>query len=600
MVSFVSHLTKLANTRFPFPFAAKRTGKNLFSTTDDKINAFCDKFDRLKDEFDLGVAVHTEIAVVRILDEVHDLGAQGRFIESKKLTEPGAVAMQLNLDDIPYAFDASFNEDKRCQSGTRDAILDNIAEWINQEDAPRVFLLSGAAGTGKSAIAHTIAYRFKKMGRLGALFCFVRGRTDRGPDKLFSTIARDLADFDRRIGHALSQVVKDNKALRTTSNITQQFKNLIHKPIGALTMTGPIVIVIDALDESGDEASRKKLLEVLATRAKELPANLRILLTSRPEADIERLFQPNEEIIIKNMDAIPKSSTNKDIKSYIYNRLEHLRGDGIDEECQGVLVSRCEGLFQWASVACEFIAGRKAGSTPKERYDVLIKGTTLEAWHLDELYTTVLSHLFQDDRAIERFKSVLSLVLAAFEPISIESLDVLLRSSQDGNFNFHPKIILEFMGSLLSGVNGKRPVRPLHTSFRDFLLDPSRSKGFHIDTSQIHKDFTVATMGIMNSQLSFNICHLESSYMLNRYVPNLADRIQECIPAYLSYSCRFWASHLQHVPSGDPHVQTALALFLSQKLLFWIEVTSLLDMVHAAAQALSFLLRWCTVGHLLI
>ena len=86
LVSFVSQLKKLASAKFTFTFTAKRTGKNLFSTTDDKINAFCDNFDRLKDEFDLGVAVHTEIAVVRILDEVHDLGAQSRFIESKKLT----------------------------------------------------------------------------------------------------------------------------------------------------------------------------------------------------------------------------------------------------------------------------------------------------------------------------------------------------------------------------------------------------------------------------------------------------------------------------------------------------------------------------------
>ena len=127
------------------------------------------------------------------------------------------------MDDIPYADDATFDEAKGCQAGTRVGILDEITEWINAEDGPRIFLLSGAAGTGKSAIAHTIAHRFKNMNRLGSSFCFVRGRTDRGPDKLFSTVARDLADFDEGIRRTLYKVVKDNKAHRRFAPVPCSF-----------------------------------------------------------------------------------------------------------------------------------------------------------------------------------------------------------------------------------------------------------------------------------------------------------------------------------------------------------------------------------------
>ncbi|ETW77107.1 hypothetical protein HETIRDRAFT_441691 [Heterobasidion irregulare TC 32-1] len=560
----------------------KRTGHNLFSNVDDKIDGYCTVLRELKEEFYGRVTVQTKIVVTQILDEVQ------------------ASAMQFGLDDIPYAAGAGFQMSKGCQSGTRTSILDEIAEWITRDDGSRVFLLLGAAGTGKSAIAHTVAGRSKASNRLGSSFSFVRGQADRGPEKLVSTVARDLSDFSESIRHALGEVVQYNKGLRTTLDIAMQFENLILKPVEKLTLTGPLVIVIDALDECSDPTSREALLLLLANRTQELPPNFRILLTSRLEKDIETTFSSNDKIIVKKMDDIPSQSTRDDIRLYINNKLGDLDRDDIDAGCKSTLVDQSEGLFQWASVACEFIKGVGVpGSTPRERYDLLIQGTTSETWHLDGLYMTVLSHFFQNqgsftEKVMDRFRLVMALLLSAFEPLSMKSLDMILYAAKDRKTRFDPKIILEYMGSLLSGVTGKEPIRPLHTSFRDFLLDSSRSRKFHVDTTEAHKDLTLASLSIMNSELSFNICHLESSYTLNEAIGDLANRIQEHIPEHLSYSCRFWASHLQRIPSDDLDVRRAVALLLSEKLLFWIEVASLLGAVHGAVQALSSLMQWCT------
>ena len=504
------------------------------------------------------------------------------------------------MDGMPYVNGAGFDMSKRCHPGTRTSLLDEIADWINAEHAPRVLLLSGAAGTGKSTISHTIAHRFKNVGRLGASFSFTRGQADRGPDKLLSTVARGLADLDQHIRRALGEVDHRDKDQQTMSNVRTQFERLILEPIKTLMFTGPIVIVIDALDESGDPTSREELLQVLVTRAQDLPANFRILLTSRPEPDIERLFRHNDRVVVKRMWDLSPSSTEADLKLYIHARLSDPDLDDIDDECRRTLVSKSAGSFQWAYVACEFIKGvGMPGSASRERYDLLVQGTTGKARPLDRLYRMVLSHFFQagGSLVLNRFKLLMGLLLAAFEPLSAGLLNELLRAARDGNPGFKVKNILDYMGFLLSGVTGDEPVRPLHASFRDFLLDPSRSVEFCVDTSQAHRDLILASLYIMKKELSFNICGLESSYALNQNIPDLADRIQKHIPARLSYSCRFWAEHLRGLRFAiDPILLKDMEVILTQKFLFWLEVMSILGDISGCAQALSFLADWSSVG----
>ena len=51
----------------------------------------------------------------------------------------------------------SGNDRPDCLEGTRLQTLQRIDEWVNTEGYPNVLLLIGAAGTGKSTIATTVA-----------------------------------------------------------------------------------------------------------------------------------------------------------------------------------------------------------------------------------------------------------------------------------------------------------------------------------------------------------------------------------------------------------------------------------------------------------
>jgi hypothetical protein len=112
--------------------------------------------------------------------------------------------------------------------------------------------------------------------------------------------------------------------LRTTLSLTVQFKNFILEPAKGLTTVGPILIVIDALDESAEEQSRKALLDVLANGISDLPSNFGVLITARPEPNIVNAFNGNRHIFCKYMDTIDGASNETDIALFIETRLSRV------------------------------------------------------------------------------------------------------------------------------------------------------------------------------------------------------------------------------------------------------------------------------------
>ncbi|TDL21539.1 hypothetical protein BD410DRAFT_867429, partial [Rickenella mellea] len=561
--------------------------KNSMSGADTAIKSFQDKFEDLKKGFheeairstEISI-LHTEIIVESILDEV-------------------------DLKDLPYANDARFRSDKQCLAGTREEILDEITDWINNSDhLQKVFLLCGAAGTGKSAIAHTIANRFKVLGHLGSSYCFIRSdQANRHPGNVFSTVAVNLSDHNAEIKDHLHKIIHRDRSLRTTQDVMTQFRNFILMPTENITVAGPIVIVIDALDESGDCQSRSGILAVLAKEMAGLPTNFRILLTSRLEDDIQKYFNRNNAVLLKNMNRISERSTNLDIFSYIRSELSDVSGKPMEEfddvKCQ-VLTKKSEHLFQWAFVACGFIKGvnGKAGSTPIKRYNSLFQDATTSHHKgfepLYQLYSDILSQLFDPDdvEVMAHFTSVMGKIISAFEPLSIDSLSAI-QNAANGAISRNDVIsIIQFMGSLLSGVtevDNVKYIRPLHTSFGDFLTNKLQSGDFYVDVSKQHAEMSQACLNIMKEDLKFNICKIKSSYQLNKDIPNLNELIMHNITQQLFYACKYWIHHCQEI-SFDSTIERKVENFLYKQFLYWLEVLSVHKKVNVASDILSLTL----------
>ncbi|CCO38054.1 Vegetative incompatibility protein HET-E-1 [Rhizoctonia solani AG-1 IB] len=98
---------------------------------------------------------------------------------------------------------------------------------------------------------------------------------------------------------------------------------------------------------------------------------------------------------------------------------------------------------------------------------------------------------------------------------------------------------------------------------------------------------------VMQTQLRFNICDLPDSFVPDDEVEDLEDQIKSKISPALLYACRYWANHLtMSAPLSD--VLAGLSEFLSNRLLFWMEVMSLKKELLAGVEGLLRIKRWLT------
>ncbi|KAH9033680.1 hypothetical protein EDB83DRAFT_2525370 [Lactarius deliciosus] len=535
----------------------KRILKNTGSQVDKKIGDFgATLLEHRKAFFDEAIII-TEINVLQILDDVGIISANVGRISSQL----GGIATQLDsvsnqvLDDeldrkigeIPYK-GSRFTPGKGCLTGTRTAFLDFIINWVNDPASERCLILFGQAGTGKSSIAHEIAIRFDKMDRLTSSFIFVRKEKPK-PYRLFTTLARDLSDRYPSFKAALGRVIKDKSSLRAgTRDYGTLFESLILEPLKDLHIVGPILVVIDALDESGDVAGKNGLQKFLAEAISKLPSNFRVLITSRPEHPIESAFVEGVKIKYMN-DTELAATTNNDILAFLKNELPS------DVKAYGdELTERAEGSFQWAAVACGYILNPPDvfGLSKINCINHLLKPTAdrLGQDPLDELYKEVLEGYFTHENSRLLLRSVVGQLITSFEPLSIRSLTALRHASDTASDGDAVVTLLRRLGSLLSNVNSpdeNLPIVPLHTSFRDFLTTKEKSGNFCIDPRDAHHQLAHSCFNILLKELKFNICNLETSYLANKDVTDISSRVDKHIAPALSYACRFWDDHMEHI-----------------------------------------------------
>jgi hypothetical protein len=206
---------------------------------------------------------------------------------------------------------------------------------------------------------------------------------------------------------------------------------------------------------------------------------------------------------------------------------------------------------------------------------------------------TALDDLELEDEEREDWKLVLDTVVCAQGPLTAGALSALLKLP-----NEQVRSALEPLWSVLHMVGTSELVTTLHASFPDFMFDKSRSNTYHCDAvahnillAQLCFDCTQST------KRQFNICELESSYVLDEDVADLEKRVQEAIPMELFYACRYWTAHLRS-SNGATELSKGLEEFLSTRLLLWMEVMNLKKEMTAGVGMMRLVEEWGMVSTL--
>ena len=499
-----------------------------------------------------------------------------------------------------------------CLEGTRRTVLDEIEQWANDFEKPSVYWLNGLAGTGKSAIAQTIAERMSEDGKLGASFFCSRDFEERSDLQLiFPTLAVQLARKYTRFRSIFVPLVQSDPGIAYESPYHQMDK-LIVRPLKEAAIS--TVIVIDALDECKDDGSDSAILSVLGRFVSEIP-NVKFFLTGRPDPRIREGFRLPllvEATKVFVLHDVKSSLVDGDIRLFlersllkIANRRGGLGGWPVAEQLD-VVCERAGGLFVHAVATVKFID--KHNSSPRKRLDLLLRSPddgahegktklkTSANTHttLDSLYATILEEAFNDSEDDPMTRSVVGAVVLALNPLSPSAIATLL------GFDIEEvSLILSSVHSLLTFQEDDHdePVRPFHKSFPDFVVDPARCTNprFRVCPPDQHKELLIGCLGLMNRSLKPNMCKLPDG-VLNSEVNDLKERTGQYIHQALEYACRSWYKHLGWVrPARAPKITSVLHRFLKEKFIFWLEVLSVLGAAKEAISALGAAAEWLHV-----
>ncbi|KZT58253.1 hypothetical protein CALCODRAFT_421085, partial [Calocera cornea HHB12733] len=181
---------------------------------------------------------------------------------------------------------------KCCLAGTRQNIFEEAWSWIDNYQRARtseVFWISDVAGSGKSTIAHSLCQQAREKGILWSCFFFDRMSAERStPNMFITTLIRDLAALDQKLGEEIADILQREPSLCSAS-FSRQLKDIVLRPsVIDLYPKGRGLIVVDALDEAWSEA----LFEWFSDGVPKLNANIRFVVTSRPIAEVGREFGP--------------------------------------------------------------------------------------------------------------------------------------------------------------------------------------------------------------------------------------------------------------------------------------------------------------------
>ena len=482
---------------------------------------------------------------------------------------------------------------------TRVEILDDLEHWASDNAGPRVCWLSGMAGIGKSSIALTLSERLDDKLMLGASF-FCSHSSDNAR-LIVPTIAYMLGRVSPTIRSAISRVLVNNPDV-AFDTLLQQFRYLVVQPVQD-TIPDSVklykVVVIDALDECSDLSTVELFIKAVLTYSFQIP--LKFLITSRPESRIRNAFRhlcarsPEIEALREiPLHDIPKAIVQDDIRTYLRHSLFEIAerdvfsqstSDWPSEREFSILLDRSNGLFIYAATAVRYIDASDVDF--RER---LADVTCMEPFHalqteeIDSLYQHIITKAFVRimPRELSRRSDVLAAIICLQTPLSIDAIASLLNLERRDI-----QVALSPLHSVLH-VPEHGQVEVFHASFRDFILDRTRSTVYSVDSSDAHHKLVGKCLKCLNTSLRYNITNSPECTMVGVLPYEIAD--PSIIPDSLRYSGLYWASHLAetlaHPPTDVTLLLNHLCTFSNEHILHWFECLSALRQLESGLKSL--------------
>lgn len=382
-----------------------------------------------------------------------------RAVEEDDLDFEGSGARLARLLK-PLRFEAQMARHIARFTGRRWLIAD-LDRWLVDPAGSRVLWLSGGPGVGKTALAVHLCHTRQEV--IAYHLCVHNHQDKADPARAVLSIvyqmAQHLREYERRL-QALSLEEEVGKNAETL------FDNLIVAPLATdfPTPNGVRLVIIDGLDEATSNG-RNALASLIRDHWSDTPPWLRLLVTSRPEAETVASLAAFAPYTLD----VQAEENLSDIGAFLEREMTS-RGIDPGRALVEAVVSRSQGVFLYATVILDELA---AGTLSAEDLDAFPAG-------LSSYYQRFFGRKLSDLEAYRAsLRPVLETICAQRGPLPLHVLsratgldEVTLRERTDALGSLFPLF-----------VTGRRPsaedtISPFHRSIRDWLTSWDERTGF--------------------------------------------------------------------------------------------------------------------------
>jgi len=430
---------------------------------------------------------------------------------------------------------------------TRSTAIKKLNSWAESALTTKshICFLFGGSRSGKSTLAQHLAATWDKKGKLAGSFFF----SGEDPSRkrvahLASTLAFQLAAVLPEIVPVIESVMAEEpELLSPVVPLTMQLQKLVFRPVKSviknlvsirIKMKGPLIFVIDAIDECHDKDQILDFVDQLVTFFRQtgnFDIPLRFLITGRIEAHMHKIVKA-EEIQVVNIDDF---NSKEDTKTYLQEMIaKHnesapvesrvsLSPEGIDN-----LNSFANGSFSVASGIIQFILGAASDSltflTPMECTEIILGS-------INENPDNFFYHSLSQAKELPYFHDIISTIALLKSPPAVADIARFL-----GIYCAEVVSILASIPTVVA-VPGRDslPITFLHAGLKEFLLDEDRSGSLHVDK--------VFLKTVAYRCLDLALSHYESLSEEQLMVP---------LPPSIEEAITYWPHHLNLVMDADP------------------------------------------------
>jgi hypothetical protein len=499
------------------------------------------------------------------------------------------VEQELLLGRLKFV-KTGYYRDLCCMEGTRKSLLKQIIAWVANgsegTNGKNTYWIYGLPGIGKTSLAHSICASLHDEEQLaGAFFCRRDDQELSEPRNILPTLIHKLAILFPPFRTVVAECLRKDPNITPESMRHTLFLDFIRKLPRLPKRT--LVFVIDALDECGSTQSRSDILRALTDAAAHAPW-LKVIITSRPEVDIQRSFDGPTQLSHLRYDLTADKETTSDLRIFAEDRFSRvasmrcLQSPWPEPLLFNRVISRASGLF----IFIETLAlSLEHCHDPTELLRTTLQDSASPGLtSLHRLYSSIIkARRVHSNAEFRRMIGVL-LITAPHRPLCEETIAELT--------GVRPDLVKMWVADLSSmlyrdeGAGGG--VRVRHLSISDFFVSDDCQADYKVNPQDANMELGIACLENMVENLRFNICGLEDSRLANEDVKGLALRIKENISDALQYSSLYWSNHLCFTPdAGEGRVWEMLRKFFEEPYaLFWVEVLSIMGMMRIGVPSL--------------